>query len=54
VILLTVDTSSWSLKWSISQEQLAVCTIPPNMREKPLYLIIMMAYRGDTVDLLYD
>jgi len=53
-IILTVDTSGWEVKWSVNQELIAVSTIPPHMRDKGLFLTIMMAYPKDTVDIIFS
>lgn len=53
VICLTVDTLGWEVKWAVGAEQLAVSTIPPYMREKGLFLTVMMAYPKDTVDIIF-
>ena len=43
VITLQVDTKEWKVIWSVGQQQLAQTTIPQQMRNKALYVVVVMA-----------
>ena len=52
VITMQVDTAQWMVKWSVGQQQLGQTTIPQQMRNKPLYVVVLMYHQNDVVELL--
>ena len=52
VITMQVDTAQWTVKWSVGEQQLAQTTIPQQMRNKVLYVVVIMAVQNDVVELL--
>lgn len=54
VISMQVDTSNWRVKWNIGQELLADMEIPKAMRNKYLYVILIMMSKNDVMELLLE
>ena len=52
VITMQVDTAQWMVKWSVGQQQLWQTSIPQQMRNKVLYVVVLMRYQNDVVELL--
>ncbi len=52
VITMQVDTEQWKVKWSVGQQQLAQTTIPWQMRNKVLYVVVIMLHQNNLVELL--
>ena len=51
VITLQVDTKEWKVIWSVGQQQLGEASIPQQMRNKALYVVVLMGDRYDVVEL---
>ena len=52
VITMQVDTKEWRVIWSVGQQQLAQTSIPQQMRNKALYVVVLMYDQNDVVELL--
>ena len=52
VITMQVDTAQWMVKWSVGQQQLWQTSIPQQMRNKVLYVVVLIYYQNDVVELL--
>ena len=52
VITLQVDTKEWKVIWSVGQQRLAQTSIPQQMRNKALYVVVLMWCQYDVVELL--
>ena len=52
--MIRVDTANWQIKWNVGSEQLAATVIPEQMRNKSLYIIVMMTFKNDVVEMLLD
>ena len=52
VITLQVDTAQWMVRWSVGEQQLWQTSIPQQMRNKVLYVVVLMLYQNDVVELL--
>ena len=52
VITLQVDTKEWKVIWSVGQQQLGQGSIPQQMRNKALYVVVIMYHQNDVVELL--
>ena len=52
VITMQVETAQWMVKWSVGQQQLAQTSIPQQMRNKALYVVVLMYNQYDVVELL--
>jgi len=54
VIAIRVDTANWQIKWNVGSEELAATVIPKQMRNKSLYIIVIMRDQNDVVEMLLD
>ena len=52
VITFQVDTAQWMVRWSVGEQQLWQTSIPQQMRNKVLYIVVLMAVQNDVVELL--
>ena len=52
VITMQVDTAQWMVRWSVGEQQLAQTNIPQQMRNKVLYVVVLMYHQNDVVELL--
>ena len=52
VITLQVDTKQWKVIWSVGQQQLGETSIQQQMRNKALYVVVLMYSQNDMVELL--
>ena len=54
MIAIRVDTANWQIKWSVGSQELAATTIPQQMRNTTLYIVVVMATQNDVVEMLLD
>ena len=52
VITLQLDTKEWKVIWSVGKQQLGQTSIPKQMRNKALYVVVLMYDQNDVVELL--
>ena len=49
---MQVYTKEWKVIWSVGQQQLGLTSIPQQMRNKALYVVVLMFHQYDVVELL--
>ena len=53
LITCEANLTSGVLRWQVNGSPLYVCAVPPKMKEKTLYLSIIMMHDGDEVEVSF-